>query len=387
MSNQKQTAAAPNMPSDKTGDLKRYPVEPLFFAVATAWISGADTPQKIAEYLDMNRGFFGYVMEDYKRCPPPGAEEILYLLKAVRVRYVEEQLDDLIPQMPSDMSSGEPSGAYVYFAEDAHCIVLEFDEEDKDGWTEHAVDVFAYEGCIASSDDYGGSSFAKHFIRGGADYCLAPDTPKLQEAATAAFVKPKVPAAVANMQMPGPGGTVKSLCVSALPVSAMNRRSLGLWKDHACTIFRAQVSYAKDGVETRSHETYYLSSLHFEDPAIARYGLDAIRFHEPNPPCARIYLNFGSDGLRAKNRIYDQNAAELNSRAKQICDMVGDELKKENKTATPAKIKRILSMGPELVFPRYGDLLILMRAEETRYFFGGSLFDEPDEEDEEEDWL
>ncbi len=365
------------------GGSKGYPLVPAFFSIALAWLAGANTPPKIAEYLDKNKDFLTSVIEDYGSCPPLDAEQILYLLKMVRLPYIEEEFDDYNPQMPSSMAMRAHSDVQVFFDKEACCVILEFNapSEHEKSNPLRSCKLFDVDGCTASSDDLDDVYLAKNLICHYADFCFKIDRPKVKKAAAAAFDKPKVPPAVAKIQMPLQDGSVKSLCVSALPVLAMNRSSIGDWKEHVRTILRAQITYATDGVVTKSDESFYTSSFLFEDPAVAQYALDAIKFHEPNPPLTRVYLHFGRDGLRAKNRNHDQNADELNMRVKRISDAVRAKLKKEKKLATPSRIQNLLSENPQEVFDHYADLLVQYRKAQSLFLrFTGLDMDPEDEE-------
>ncbi len=364
-----------------------YPLLPALFAIVFAWCAGANCATKAADYIRFNQESLKRIIPGFGPCGSMSSDTVLRLLKMTkfselnlflrefaellcsqdpngyRVTAVDGQTPRSIIYEPEKGQKSSPDRStfgrqyYVTMYDTTNQITLAQEDVYKKENENHACirlcSLFSLAGCVVTSDALNCTrAVAEAIISNDGDYFLAlkANHKSLCREVQACFENSELldeTAVHAQSETEAAHGRVESRTVIALPASAVKARILGDWKEDARSIFFVRTcSYDKKYQQYNEPVIrYFISSLDFDDPHIAEYGLDISRSHWGCENCQHYVLDvvYGQDMMRAKNRNYIRNFMLLNKIALNTARIAQEDYKAQDKTITVSRIKQILT--------------------------------------------
>ncbi len=371
-----------------------YPLYPALFAIIFAWTSGANCSTEASDYIKYRKKILADLIPGFRTCGSMSHDTILRLLKTVKFCQLHDFLiamcQDIADHIPAngirvtagdsktqsevihDVKEGQKSPEEYRACQYQYCVTL-FDKTNNLSLTRDEVydkasgnkdiirllSLFSLDGSIAAGDTLNiTQAEAKAVIDAEGDYCLEvkDNRKKLQQGICEAFEKEQLLddlAVYAQSESERGQDKIEARTVIALPSSVIPKRILGQWAEDSRTIFFALTSChdKQNGSDKQHNVRYYISSLDFDDPNIAQYGLDVIGQHWDCRHLQHHILDviFGQDMMRAKNRNYIRNSLLLNKIALNTALAAQRELSKKDKSITVSRSTRILGYDPKLL--------------------------------------
>ncbi len=370
----------------------KYPLLPLLFSVIMAWCGGFNNAVLASDFIHMHKARLAELIPNFGNCGEVSHDTILRLLKMLRFSELNSFLYEFCQalllhrgELPNDQlrvlsMDGQTPRSIVYEPEEGrkspqdrrtcnhqYCVTLYdssnkmtlaqedvLDKENENKACVRLMKLFSLEGCVVTSDALNCQrTVAEAAIEQNGDYCLALKDNHKNPAKEikALFTNPELldnTAVYAQSETELTHGRMQSRTVTALPASAVKPRLLGEWKKDARTIFFARTC-TYDKKYKKPIIRYYLSSLDFDDPKTAEYGLQVIRAHwacENSQHCV-LDVSCGQDMLRAKNRNCIRNALMLNKIALNTARIA--QLDSTDKQMSAVRIKKIMGSDVELL--------------------------------------
>lgn len=364
-----------------------YPLLPALFSIIFAWCAGAGCATKAADFIRFNQETLKRIIPGFGPCGSMSHDTILRLLKMVKFSelnlFLREFAELLCSHAPNGYRviavDGQTPRSIVYEPEEGQkspqdrrtyehqYYVTMYDATNKMTLAQEDVyekenenkacirlsSLFSLEGCVVTSDALNCTrAVARAVIDNNGDYFLAlkSNHKNLCRETKACFENSELldeVAVHAQSETELAHGRVESRTVIALPASAVKARILGDWKEDARSIFFVRTcSYDKKYQQYKEPIIrYFISSLDFDDPKIADYGLDISRSHWGCENCQHYVLDvvYGQDMMRAKNRNYIRNFMLLNKIALNTARVAQEDYKAKDKTITVSRIKQILT--------------------------------------------
>lgn len=369
-----------------------YPLVPTLLVISLAFIAGKNTAVDIADYWKFNLDRLRSIIPELPETPI-SHDTVLRLLKSIKfdefdgfILYLtqniieaqglssEKKIMSLDGQTPRAIEYTPKDG--MKHPEDGRCynrlyyvslydstdklVLAQTEVQDKENENKaclRLIDLIDCSDCIFTSDALNSQrALAAKIIEKGGDYCLAiKDNHKtLRQAISTAFDNAQMldeQAVYYNSDTEIGHGRIESRTVIALPLTALPKRSLGAWAEDAQTVFFARTcSYDKKyGVYREPEIRYYISSLSFDNPDIAKAGYEAIRKHWciENSLHYVLDVTFNQDRAQIKNRNYIRNKLLLNKLALNALRCAQPAYSKGKEVISIKRLTSIASYSPE----------------------------------------
>ena len=371
-----------------------YPLLPTVFAIIICWCGGCNNCVEISDFWEANHDF---LLENVPNlpCQPVSHDTINRLVRTVRfsdlndflvtfcTRLIESKrnssmeprilaLDGQTPGSIEYEPKKDPQGNlymdrraynklyYVTLQDTTNRLSLAQtevqDKENENKACERLVKMFFLENCIVTTDALNTQRpLAELIIKQEGDYCMAvKDNHKtLCQGIKKAFDEHLDEAECYKSEAEKAHGRVEQRTVFALPVSLLTSRVLGEWKEDAETIFMAitESTIVKYKTKRENEVRFFISSVSFDTPDIAKIGYRAIRSHRgiENSLHWVLDMDYGQDLAQMKNRDFIKNRLVLNKLSLNIVRIAQKKLQKGAAPVSVARARKILGYKPELI--------------------------------------
>lgn len=341
----------------------KYPIVPTLFGIMMAWMGGANSAVKVAEYWGIQLENLSKIIPNFPKyvISHDTVNRLLSIIMVDDLKGILQEFSQLVidnngyeglgikrilsldGQTPKALEYEPKKGYlghsnddkrlhnklyYVTLFDSTSGISLTMEEvekkENENKACVRAIKMFDITGTVVTADALNTQrTVAEAIIDQGGDYCLAlkdnhKSLRKVVEEILYNELLVNEYGQTYETETELGHGRIEKRYVTAMPINVLkSKRVLGEWSKDLNTVFLATtVSYdKKHNVARKTIERFYVSSLHMDNPNIAKLGYRAIRehWHIENKLHWCLDIDFGQDHMQIKNRNYIRNC-ELLSR-------------------------------------------------------------------------